>query len=64
MLSGTPLATLLIAILPSSFADWLDPEGGANIVLPLFALSAWLQFVALFSVASAILIRRLEKNRQ
>ena len=65
LLSGIPLATLLFVVFPDAALDWLDPggEGGANIALPVVALSAWFQFAALFSIASAIFIRRLSAVR-
>lgn len=58
VLSGTPTATLLFWVLPSSFLYSVLPEGGGPATVLLFSFSAWLQFAILFSIMSYFLLKR------
>lgn len=58
VLSGTPTATFLFWVLPSSLLYSILPEGGGPATVLLFAFSAWLQFAILFSVAIYFLLKR------
>lgn len=49
VLSGTPTAMLLEALLPSSFWYWLVPEGGAPAAAGVFLCGAFLQWGCIFS---------------
>lgn len=58
ILFGTPTASFLFWALPDAFVYWLFPEGGGRAAVIIFTLSAWLQFMLIFSVLAHMILRR------